>query len=169
MLSNTVPVTGPHSCRRQYCTAPLPQKVALWSSHSPVFCAQIWWANWRLSPCFGQWDSFRVPPDCAVLLLVTVWRWVFDCGSLEWISGDKALVPVRGSHSGPCLLSHFPDKPNCISQECPGPNSCPAWPLRCLGPVVIDPHVNSLPCCCPVWVTDLFFKASAMKPGCNVD
>lgn len=93
----------------------------------------MWWVNWRLSPSFGQWDSFRVPSDHALLLLVTVWRWVFDCGSLEWISRDKALVPARGSHSGLCLLSHFPDKPNCISQECPGPNPCPAWPRRCLG------------------------------------
>lgn len=106
---------------------------------SAVFCTQIWWADWRPSPRFGQWDSFRVPPVCAVLLLVTVWRCVFDCGSLAWISGDKALVPVRGSHSGPCLLSHFPDKPDCISQECPGPNLCPVWPLRCLRPAAFDP------------------------------
>lgn len=137
-VSNAVSVTRLHPQWRQYCTLPLPKKLlcdhhpVLQLSHT-VFCAQIWWANWRLSPRFGQWDSFRVPPDCAVLLLVTVWLWVFDCGSLEWISRDKALVPARGSHSGPCLLSHFPDKPNCISQECPGPNPCPAWPLRCLG------------------------------------
>lgn len=128
-----------------------------------VFCTQIWWANWRPSPCFGQWDSFRVPPVCAVLLLVTVWRYVFDCGSLEWISGDKALVPVRGSHSGPCLLSHFPDKPNCISQECPGPNLCPVWPLRYLGPAAFDPHINSLLCCCELFCLDNTWFHSILK------
>ena len=151
MLSNTV--TSPHPCRRQYCTSRkwlCDHHPVLRLSHT-VFCAQIWWANWRLSPSFGQWDSFRVPPDCAVLLLVTVWRWVFDCGSLEWISGDKALVPVRGSHSGPCLLSHFPDKPICMSQECPGPNLCPVWPQQCFEPAVIDPHVNFLLCCCQLF------------------
>lgn len=142
MFSTTVSVTWPHPCNiaQVHCLK------KLFCAHHPVlqlshtlFCARIWWANWRLSPRFGQWDSFRVPSDCAVLLLVTIWRWVFDCGSLEWISGDKELVPVRGSHSGPCLLSHFPDKPNCISQECPGLNPCPAWPLCCLGPCCVWP------------------------------
>lgn len=140
-------IAQPHCVKKLLC------------DHHPVlqisqtdFYAQIWWANRRLSPCFGQWDSFRVPPDCAVLLLVTIWRWVFDCGSLEWISGDKALVPVRGSHSGPCLLSHFPDKPNCISQECPGPKPCPAWPRRCLGGLQwLTPFVASSWCCQIGW------------------
>lgn len=38
--------------------------------------------------------------DCAKLTLVTAWHCMFDCGSFEWISRDKALVPARGSCSG---------------------------------------------------------------------
>lgn len=68
------------------------------------------------------------PQDFWMFLLVALWCWVFDWGSLEWISPDKALVPVRGSHSGSCLLNHFPDELNHISQECTGPNQCPVWP-----------------------------------------
>lgn len=166
-------IAQPHCVKKLLC------------DHHPVlqisqtdFYAQIRWANRRLSPCFGQWDSFRVPPDCAVLLLVTVWRWVFDCGSLEWISGDKALVPVRGSHSGPCLLSHFPDKPNCISQECPGPKPCPAWPRRCLGglqwltPSVVSPWCGQIGWYSrDTWVNEwdfCFFVSSCSDEPCTV-
>lgn len=111
------------------------QKVALCSWRSPTLV--FWWVNWRQSPCVGHWDSFHVTPDSAVLLLVTVWRWVFDCGSLEWISRDKALVPVRGSHSGPCLLSHFPRQTQLHQPGMP-------WPPN---PVLRDPCVVWGACC----------------------
>lgn len=148
ILKNTILVACPYSC--QCCTL----KKLLCGHHSGptvklhgFLCPDL---TSKLASVFllGQWDSFRVPPDCPVLLLVTVWRCVFDCGSSERISRDNALVPVRGSHSGPCLLSHFPDKPNCISQECPGPQ-----PVSCVTPYVVwvllgfDPRVI-LPCCC---------------------
>lgn len=64
---------------------------------------------------------------------MTVRCWVFDWHSVEWISKDKALVPVRGSHSGSCLHSHFPDGPSCISQECSGPSRRPVWPPPLFG------------------------------------
>lgn len=147
MISHTVSVSSLSHCWRQNCTASLLWKVFLWSSLSTTvkpyyfLCPNL---MSKLASVSLHWPvgSFRVPSDCAVLLLVTVWRWVFDCGSLEWINRDKALVPVRGSHSGPCFLSHFPDKPNCMSQECPSPNPCPAWPLRCLAASRDWPLVN---------------------------
>lgn len=70
------------------------------------------------------------PPDSAVLLLVTVWCCALDCSSLQWISPHKALVPARGSHPSPCLLSHFPDKPKCIKLEPP----CQPQSVSCMTP-----------------------------------
>lgn len=104
----TVIFTFSHSCV-------LPRNVCLWSPTVELSCflspARIKLSSVSLLCPVG----FGVSRDCAVLTLVTAWCYVFDCGSFEWISEDKALVPVRGSCSGPCLLSHFPDKPNCIS------------------------------------------------------
>lgn len=40
---------------------------------------------------------------------------------MSGLACTKALVPVGGSHPGPCLLSHFPDKPKCINLQPPPP------------------------------------------------
>lgn len=50
-------------------------------------------------------------PQTALCCVWWLWCWLCDCGSLEWISVDKALVPVRGSHSASYLFGHFPTNP----------------------------------------------------------
>lgn len=75
-------------------------------------------------PDLGSWIHFVSARLCFVV--------TGDCMALRagWAAArwsglacTKALVPVRGSHPGPCLLSHFPDKSKCINLEPPWPQS----------------------------------------------
>lgn len=69
---------------------------------------------------------------------------MFDHGSLEWISGDKALVPVRGKPLWPVFAQSFPRHTHLHQSGILWPQPVSYVTVR----AETDPRVNALWCYC---------------------